>query len=82
MLPARQITILGLNEGFGLTERWHIQTRENIAQMLLCHGRAGGTWRKRQHPGGLVRPSALTIRARGVVDGVLEHAGIERLYSV
>src|ERR1035437_5365427 len=72
--PVKQ-PILYLDECFGLAKRRYVQVRENIAQMLLCHGRAGGTDRNAQHTGGLARPCALAIGTRGVVDRGLGHAG-------
>src|SRR5208283_80313 len=41
--------------------------------MLLRHGRTGSTGRDAQNTSRLACPSALTMRARSVVDGVLEY---------
>jgi hypothetical protein len=38
--------ILDLNESIGLAKRWYVQSGENVAQMLLCHGRADDAGRK------------------------------------
>src|SRR5665811_2448496 len=56
--PVKQ-PLLYINECFGLSQRRYVQIRENVAQMLLCHSRAGGTDRSAQHTGGLARPNAL-----------------------
>ena len=64
-----------LDECFRLTQGLHVQTSEDIAQMLLRHGGAAGAGRSAQYAGGLAGPGALAIGARGMVDGVLEHAG-------
>ena len=58
--------ILYLDECFGLAKRRHVQSREHVAQMLLCHGRAGGAGRSAQQPCGLADPGALAIGAREV----------------
>ena len=34
---------VNLDKYFGLAQCRHVQRRENVAQMLLRHGRAGGT---------------------------------------
>ena len=67
--------VLRMDESFGLAKRRDIQVSENVAQMLLRHGRAGGADRRAQHACGLAGPGTLAIRARGVINRVLEHTG-------
>src|ERR1700682_3589867 len=67
-------TVLYLNEHFRLAERGYVQIGKHIAQVLWPNGGANGTDRTAQHSGRLARPSTLAIRARSVVDGILEHA--------
>ena len=67
--------ILYMDECFGLTKSQYAQKRENVAQMLLCNGRADDADRSAQNTSWLPRPGVLTMRTRSVVDRILEHAG-------
>lgn len=67
-------SFLRVDECLWLAKSWHIQVSENISQMLLRHCRADRADRRAQHAWGLARPRALPIRARGVIDRVLENA--------
>ena len=45
--------LFGLDEGLGLAKRWGVQVRQNVTQMLLRHGGAGGAYRNTQYAAGL-----------------------------
>src|SRR5450830_1382738 len=66
-------TFLCLDERFWLTKRWYVQIRENVAQMLLCHGCTNGPDRNAQHTSRFARPNVLSIRAGGMINRILEH---------
>jgi hypothetical protein len=64
-----------MDESFGLAECRNAQEGEDVAQMLLRHGRADDAGGSAENSGRLARPDVLASGARGVVDSVLEHAG-------
>ena len=66
--------ILYMNECFGLAKRRYVQICKNIAQMLLCQGRADGADRSAQNTSRLPCETVLAIRTRSVIDCVLEYA--------
>src|SRR5690606_30298851 len=67
--------VVGVDEGFGLTHGRHVEVGQHIAQMLLRQGGTDGTDRGADDARRFSGPGALAIRARGVVDGVLQYTG-------
>ncbi len=67
--------VLGGEEHFGLAERRHVEIRQDRAQVLLGAGGADRADRDAEDAGRLAAPRALPVGPRGVIEGVLQHAG-------
>ena len=66
---------LCLDEHLGLAKGQHSQIRENVAQMLLRHGRADRSDRNSQHAARIACPGAPAVGARGLLNRIFQHAG-------
>src|SRR5687768_2280967 len=68
-------TFLVLQVSLGLSERRHVEVSEDGAQMQLRDRRADRAGGHADDAGRLARPGTLPIGPRGMIEGVLEHAG-------
>lgn len=75
MGPSELACELSSDEGFGLSKRWNVQIRQNVAQVLPRYGRSHGANGYAQNTGRLALPGALAIGPRCMVVSVLQHTG-------